>query len=94
VYFFHWLTQFRRETDGQVDYWIRPSRRRQGYGKLILRLALERFRQLGNRSILITCNSDNMPSRKIIEANGGIFESEISDELSPTGIRRRYWIHL
>jgi predicted acetyltransferase len=94
VYFFHWLTEFRRQTDGQVDYWIRPSRRGQGYGKLILRLTLERFRQLGSKSILITCNSDNAISARIIEANGGVFESEIPDDLSPTGLRRRYWITL
>jgi GNAT superfamily N-acetyltransferase len=94
AFIFHWLNDFRRETDGQVDYWIRPSRRRQGYGKLILRLLLERFRQIGNERILVTCNSDNQASRKIIESNGGIFESEIADALSPTGLRRRYWIHL
>jgi predicted acetyltransferase len=94
VFIFHWLNEFRRQTDGQVDYWIRPSRRGQGYGRLILRLALERFRQIGSRRILITCDAENTASRKIIEASGGVFEAEIHDDLTRSGLRRRYWISL
>lgn len=94
VFFLHWLNEFRLKTDGQVDYWIRPSKRRQGYGRLILRLLLERYRQLGLQRILISCRSDNLPSRKIIEANGGIFESEIEtpDFMGVPHPRLRYWI--
>ncbi len=96
VFFLHWLNEYRLKTDGQVDYWIRPSSRRQGYGRLILRLLLERFRQLGLERILISCRSDNLASRKIIEVNGGIFESEIpaQDNLGQPEVRRRYWINL
>lgn len=92
----HWLNEYRRQTDGQVDYWIRPSKRGQGYGHLILKLGLERFRQLGLESILLSCRSDNLPSRKIIEANGGVFEREIEtpDVFGLFRPRRRYWIHL
>lgn len=94
VLLMHGLSEYRME-DGQVDYWIRPSRRGQGYGYLILRLTLERMRQLGLKRILISCRADNEPSRKIIEANGGQFENEIEDydTLRP-GLRRRYWIEL
>lgn len=94
VFFLHWLNAFRLQTDGQVDYWIRPSKRRQGYGKLILRLLLARYRQLGLERILISCRSDNLPSKKIIEANGGIFESEIQtpDSFGINHPRLRYWI--
>lgn len=96
VFFLHWLNEYRLKTDGQVDYWIRPSRRRQGYGKLILRLLLERYRQLGLGRILISCRSDNLPSQKIIEANGGVFESEIEtpDSFGAPHLRRRYWIDI
>ncbi len=96
VFFLHWLNGFRLETDGQVDYWIRPSRRRQGYGQLILRLALERFRQLGLQRILISCLASNLPSQKIIEANGGVFEREIelTDQQGQPARRKCFWISL
>jgi predicted acetyltransferase len=81
---------------GQVDYFIRPSKRRRGYGKEILRLGLDKFRERGMQRILISCASDNSGSRKIIEANGGVFENEIPswDPYGTSGIRRRYWIDL
>jgi predicted acetyltransferase len=96
AFFLHWLNGERLRTDGQVDYWIRPDRRRQGYGRLILRLLLERFRQLGLKRVLLTCRTDNLPSIKIIEANGGVLESEFEmpDSFGYPEMRRRYWIHL
>lgn len=96
AFFLHWLNKRRLLTDGQVDYWIRPTKRQQGYGRLLLRLLLERYRQLGQQYVLITCREDNAPSRKIIEANGGIFESELKDRtsLGYPEVRRRYWIKL
>lgn len=95
VFFLHWLNQQRLQTDGQVDYWIRPSRRGQGYGKLILRLLLERFRQLGQTRILVTCLESNHLSQKVILANGGQYESTIQAEHWVAGFTRprmRYWI--
>jgi predicted acetyltransferase len=96
AFFLHWLNEERLRTDGQVDYWIRPSRRRQGYGKIILRLLLQRFRQLGLKRVLITCRTDNIPSRKIIETNSGVLEDEIvmPGTFGEPEQRRRYWIYL
>lgn len=94
LFILHWLNQYRLENDGLVDYWIRESRRRQGYGRIILRLALERFRQVGLDRVLITCRDDNEGSRKIIEWNGGVYESSIPDYGHPTRKRLRYWIDL
>lgn len=96
AFFLHWLNDFRRRTDGQVDYWIRPSRRRQGYGRLILRLLLERYRQLGEEQVLISCLADNLPSQKIIEANGGVLEGviETADWAGFPRPRKRFWIDL
>jgi predicted acetyltransferase len=95
IYLIYHLTETHMRA-GQVDYFIRPSKRRQGYGKEILRLGLEKFRERGLQRILISCASDNTGSRKIIEANGGAFENEISswDPYGTSGIRRRYWIEL
>lgn len=95
IYLIYTLTEAHMRA-GQVDYFIRPSKRRRGYGTEILRLALDRFRERGLRRILISCAADNIGSKKIIEANGGVFENEIPswDPYGTSGIRRRYWIDL
>jgi predicted acetyltransferase len=70
----HSLNEWLREFGGHIGYEIRPSRRRRGYGTQILRLALPQARALGLHRALITCDEDNLGSKRIIEANGGKFE--------------------
>ena len=43
--------------------------------------------------VLLTCKTDNYASAKIIEKNGGIFNSEILDNES-NKFFRRYWINV
>jgi predicted acetyltransferase len=71
----HFLNEKLTRVGGHVGYEIRPARRGCGYGKLILRLALRKAKDLGMDRVLITCDSMNAASRKIIEANGGAFET-------------------
>lgn len=88
----HRLSPFLEQRGGHVGYAIRPSRRRQGYGKLILSLTLKEVKQLGLRHILLICHSNNVGSVRIIEASGGKFQDEIVVEgESPLS---RYWIDL
>ena len=76
---------------GHVGYEIRPTKRRQGYGTRILALALERARYMGIHEVLVTCDTDNVGSRKIIEANGGRLENEI--QVPNSTVRKlRFWI--
>ena len=63
---------------GHIGYSIRPSQRRQGHGKNILALTLSASREMGLKRVLVTCDSDNIGSRKIIEHNGGRFESTMN----------------
>ena len=89
---------------GHIGYSIRPSRRCRGYGKAILALTLEVSREIGLRRVLVTCDSDNIGSRKIIEHNGGQFESAMAmpsqtfraEGRKPTQCieKLRYWIDL
>ncbi|WP_261664423.1 GNAT family N-acetyltransferase [Deinococcus sp. Marseille-Q6407] len=48
----HTLNDHLRESGGHIGYEIRPSQQRRGYGTLILRLALERARELGLERVL------------------------------------------
>lgn len=91
--FRHELTPALREFGGHIGYQIRPSRRRQGYGRAILRLTLDRARGHGLAEVLLTCDADNAGSRTIIEANGGRFADERPNRHGGSPIRR-YWITL
>lgn len=89
----HRLNEHLRRYGGNIGYEIRPSRRRQGYGRDILRLTLLWAGQMGMDRALVTCNSTNVGSRKIIEANGGVFEGEGPVTVGRSVIlERRYWI--
>ncbi len=89
---------------GHIGYSIRPSKRLKGYGREILALALESARKIDLRRVLVTCDADNVGSRRIIEHNGGQFESAI--EMTRSTFRAegrtsggrmeklRYWIDL
>ncbi|MHC5249842.1 GNAT family N-acetyltransferase [Enterococcus sp. LJL90] len=78
---------------GHIGYSIAPSERRQGLGKEILRLGLEKARELNLEKVLLVCNETNPPSQKIIEANGGQFEDSLFDSEDNQRVFR-YWISL
>ncbi len=85
----HKLTEKLKIVGGHLGYAIRPSERGKGYGSLALTLGLPKAKELGLDSVLITCKSTNIASKKIIEKHGGVFEGltpfEDADML-------RYWV--
>ena len=90
------LTQNLMRYGGNIGYAINPKYWRQGYGTEILRLGLEKAKELGmTDKVLITCDDDNLGSSKIIEKNGGILENKIENEdCGERFLTRRYWIKL
>ena len=67
----HALSPFLVVRGGHIGYDVRPSRRGQGHGTRMLQLALPHIAALGIDPALITCDADNVASRKIIETCGG-----------------------
>ncbi len=91
----HELNENLLKVGGHIGYAIRPSKRRMGCGKLILKLVLEKAKELGIRKALITCDSDNIGSKKIIEANGGVLENEVEADIDGRRVKKlRYWIDI
>jgi predicted acetyltransferase len=81
----HELTERLRRKGGHIGFDVRPTARRQGHGTAMLKAALPKASELGLQHVLITCDEDNLGSRGVIEANGGVLE------FAGDGIRR-YWV--
>jgi len=77
--------------DGHIGYGIRPSQRGKGYGKLILKLALEIAKEREFEKVLITCNEENLRSEAVILSQGGKLENKV---YKTDGYIKRYWIYL
>lgn len=88
------LTEHLLKYGGHIGYAINPKYWNMGYGKELLKIALEQYNNLIEEDkILITCDDDNIGSYKIIEANGGVLENKVENEdCGETFITRRYWI--
>jgi predicted acetyltransferase len=73
------------ESAGHIGYDVAPQARRRGHGTAMLRAALPIAAELGLDQALITCDLDNLGSRAVIEANGGVLEDERGGKL-------RFWV--
>jgi predicted acetyltransferase len=81
------------EVGGHIGYDVRPSERRRGYGNQILRMTLDKARDLGLKQVLVTADSPNGASWRIIEKNGGVLHGEASSQHMGQ-LLRKYWIEL
>jgi len=88
----HELNAYLMKFGGHIGYSIRPSYRNQGYAKLQLNLALDILRQKGVDRALITCNADNVASKKTILACGGVEDTPTIEEDGT--VIKRFWITL
>ena len=86
----HYLNHTNMTDGGHVGYGVRPSFRGQGYGNLILALALRKLSEMDIGRVLVTCDHDNYASQGVILHNGGVLENQAFDE---DGVLvNRYWI--
>ena len=81
----HELNEWLFTTGGHIGYDVRPSERRRGHATAMLAAARPFAHALGIDPALVTCDHDNVASRKVIEANGGV-------AAEPTSTKLRYWV--
>lgn len=81
----HTLTPWLREVGGHIGYAVRPSARRRGYATAALGLMLGFAARQGVDPALLTCDDDNVGSRKVIEANGGQLDDVHNGKM-------RFWV--
>jgi predicted acetyltransferase len=75
---------------GHIGYGIRPSERQKGFATELLRLALEKTRELGINRVLVVCDAINVGSEKTIQKNGGIEDTDFVED--DGNVIKRYWI--
>jgi predicted acetyltransferase len=85
----HELNDFLFNFGGHIGYGVRPNFRRQGFATEILKQSIKYLDEFGVKNILITCGNDNVGSRKVIEAQGGILENAVEYKGSSV---LRFWI--
>jgi predicted acetyltransferase len=81
----HHLTPALERQGGHIGCHVVPGHRRRGHATVMLARALAACQQLGLRQVLITCAVDNLGSRRVIEANGGILDRVVDGEA-------HYWL--
>jgi predicted acetyltransferase len=89
----HELNEYLFDFGGHIGYSVRPSERRKGYAKEMLKRCLEGCQARGITRVLVTCLENNEGSRKTILANGGIYEDKRFLAVENEQIER-YWITL
>lgn len=86
----HYLNE-KHYYSGHIGYSIRPNLRCKGYGTEILRLGIEKAKDINLEKLLISCKKSNIASQKVIERNNGILEEEIFDDGE---VYLVYWIRV
>jgi predicted acetyltransferase len=81
----HELNAVLHEWGGHIGYSVRPSARRRGHATAALEAMLRVCAERGIDPVLVTCDSDNVASRRTIERAGGVYEDT-------RDIKLRYWV--
>jgi predicted acetyltransferase len=89
----HYFNEYLEKYAGHIGYSVRPSARRKGYAKEMLKAALPFCREIGLTKVLISCIDGNIGSEKTILANGGVYESTVHEPNEDRDLKR-FWIEL
>ena len=87
----HYLNEYLTQVGGNIGYGVRKTERNKGYAKQMLKLALEKCKELKIKKVLITCDEDNIASEKVIlSANAKLEDIRNVDGEN----KKRFWIEL
>ena len=87
----HYLNEYLTQVGGHIGYSVRKTERNKGYAKQMLKLALEKCKELKIKKVLITCDEDNIASEKVIlSANAKLEDIRNIDGEN----KKRFWIDL
>lgn len=89
----HCFNDYLEKYSGHIGYSVRPSERRRGYAREMLKMTLPFCREIGIHKVLISCIDGNLGSEKTILANGGVYESTIHEPDKNIDLKR-FWITL
>lgn len=77
---------------GHIGYSIVPWKQRRGFATRALALILPVAREVGLKRVLVTCDDDNVGSRKVIQANGGVFAGVKPPAKTQEKAKLLFWI--
>ena len=87
----HYLNEYLTQAGGHIGYGVRKTERNKGYAKQMLKLALEKCKELKIKKVLITCDEDNIASEKVILS----VNAKLEDIRNVDGEnKKRFWIDL
>lgn len=89
----HYLNEFLEKYGGHIGYSVCHSERNKGYATAMLKNLLPICKELGLEKILITCLEENESSKRVIQHNGGVYESTAYEPKANVYLER-YWITL
>jgi predicted acetyltransferase len=87
----HSLNEFLSRVGGHIGFVVVPGHRRRGHATEMLKQGLGIARSMGLQRVLVTCDEDNIASRRTIEKCGGSYENSYVGPEAPAP-KRRYSI--
>ncbi|GMQ60532.1 GNAT family N-acetyltransferase [Vallitalea sediminicola] len=71
---------------GHIGYEIKSTHRKKGYGSKLVELGLLEARKLGLEEVIITCDENNIGSKRIIEKFKGKYIKSFFDDESESNV--------
>ena len=90
----HRLNAALERIGGHIGYGRRAAEQGKGMGTLMLRLALEKAKDLGLEQVLITCDDQNLASSRVMEKNGCVLRDKIENIIDEKRILTRRYVCL